>query len=428
MRPSKIDDVTKRDAFLSAWSSEDQTLSFMDLVRHSHKQDLIFSEKQHSMVSLWLRKLQQEKAVRKTRDGYQLILKPDEYRLFNNLNVLRKKYETSIFRGEVGGSIWKSCALSILGLPKEPLKDKDVRIAFNILLVRLGAIFSALEKLRNVLAKRAAGLPTAIDRNVDREVFFALLNKNIGQTGTTEELVQRYMERLAGLLEYREYFGMRWSRTCENRSVMIRNLQELSMDTQHLKQVCHNIRKYKNQLKKEGFHVDKHQLEGPYGLVARYKTLRGRAPSPLRSDKEDDEKSKLSLAILIKVAENLKKLNVDLDDFAIVLSHHPVTMPYFFTAEHVLYDAMKWATEEPTDEWLRTEWVQQKKMHENVEAVIAQYLIDRAYFSVEDYSQLRSRPWILKKLAKNADFEKILQIYGEKLSKQSHLSPPGFSL
>jgi hypothetical protein len=134
---------------------------------------------------------------------------------------------------------------------------------------------------------------------------------------------------------------------------------------------------------------------------------------------EVDTESQLRVAILIKVAEKIRKMNIDLDDFAIILARHPFTMDRYNSAEHSLYDAMKWVSEgPPKDALLKRVWLREKRECETNEAMIASRLLTSAHFGVKEYRSLQSKPWVLKELNKIASLEDILRIYERKLKQK----------
>lgn len=409
MRHSKIENPAVRDAIVAAWPSSDDELQFNDIVKHLHRKGIISSELQHATVSRWLKKLiENEKILEKTKTGYKLKLKPGEFQLFDYLNDLRKKYEGHYYSGEVGGWFWKNAAIAILGFSDEDPRNYDEAIALQMLLVRLGELFGALESLRNLIVERRAGLPMPMTDVVDREVFFALLQKSVSDEGTTDELVNKYRNRLRYSNIAEKYFPKEKPRS---------PLEEGPFDAHDIRQVLHDIRPYREWLRSEGLNIDKHDLEGPTGLIRKFEEVSTRVWSGKADYTSDDLdlESRLQTAILVKAAEAIKAMNsqFDFDDLAVVLTRHPSTMAPYYTAEHVLYDAMKWAIEEPTEDWFRGLWLQLKERLKTREAMIADYLVSNARFSVEEYRKLRAKPW-LRDLAKHADLDKILMIYEKK--------------
>lgn len=436
MKTTSINNPANRDTLFSAWSLEKPVLSFTEIVNHLHEKGIV-KKKHHKTVSNWLKKLIKEKIVKKVQDGYKLMLKPEEYQLFNYLSNLRNKYEGYVYHGEVGGILWKMCMLNILGFPTEIqaqiFKDQEADIALNMLLIRLGEIFGALEALRNIIVERMAGLPVSMVDIIDREVFFAFLTKSINEEGTTDQLMSRYKKNLKEHynIGYKSFFSTPYSHAAKTYFAHVdgNSSQHLSdglkayvENTEMLRQILRNVEDYKERLEKEGFHVDKHNLKGPQGLIERYFRASEKLETEKHSHKDVEVWHQLRDAILVKAAENLNNMGgFDLDDFAIIITRHPSTMDRYYTAEHTLYDAMKWAFEEPKSEYpfLKRGWLREKKKLKTLEAVIANHLFGVAHHSVEEYRALRRKPWVIKELCVRADFDEILRIYEKKVVERT---------
>jgi len=428
MQPKSISQLIK-DAIISAWSTENEPLKFNKIVEHLLKKGVIRSDKNHASVSRWLGKLESEKVLEKIEEGYKLNLKPKEYILFDYLNELRQKYKGRYYLSDIGGSLWKGAVLAMLGFPQEGAKDIETWLATEILSIRIGELFMALERLRNTILQRKAGLPIPMPDDVDREVFFAFLDKSIGEEGTTDELVKRYRKQLMKYydISYKMFstaFYASWAHNYFDKpkpkaSFFLEHLSETTSDLDEVRQHTDSL---KQGLAAEGFIVDNHNLEGPDGLLSKLesvsKKIFGEKPDYVSEDL--DLESKLETAVLVKTAEKIKEIDIDFDDFAVILTRHPATMSRYYTAEHVLYDAMKWATEEPSEDGIskgvfRQAWLREKAESKTPEVMISNYLFNNAHFNPDDYRDLRGKPWVVKELSKHADFDKIVSKYERKL-------------
>jgi hypothetical protein len=289
----------------------------------------------------------------------------------------------------------------------------------------MGEIYAAIESLRNVIIQRYAGLDAPMDEIVDREVFFAILKKNIEEEGTTEELVTKYRPQLEKIHE----IPHDWSHDSPYKKVVtnyfkakdnkLMFIQQLYTDIWYLKQIFYNIEGYKKDLKIDGFNVDKHELNSPQGLLSRYKALVERMEEGKYKAEEVDTESQLHVAVLIKVAEKIKEMNIDLDDFAIILARHPFTIDRYNSAEYTLYDAVKWVSEgPPKDALLNSVWLRERQECKTNEAMIASRLLTNTHFGIEEYRSLRSKPWVVKELSKIANFDDVLRIYKRRLNQK----------
>jgi hypothetical protein len=174
------------DAILSMWIIPEDELSFTQIHQGLLKRGIVQKREYRYKTARILKKLCKMKLVEKTARGrYRLNVEPDEFRVFNYLQTLRQKSETSQFR--VGGTLWSLCQLYLLGMPQSVLKYEDAKYALEILNVRIAQLFEALRVLANKVEKRKRevedgliGLPPKTARELLLELIPYYLGSRAG--------------------------------------------------------------------------------------------------------------------------------------------------------------------------------------------------------------------------------------------------------
>jgi hypothetical protein len=92
-------------------------------------------------------------------------------------------------------------------------------------------------------------------------------------------------------------------------------------------------------------------------------------------------------------------------------------MSSYYTPEHVSYNAMEWAKGPPQEEFLKDLWLRQYRQGKNFEGMVAEHLAEMRHFSVRQYDNLRSKPWVVRELSKYGNFDKIIEIYSRRKLK-----------
>ncbi len=413
--------VSKVDAIISAWQKEGEILRYSQIKQHLVKKQVI-GEKNDRTLSRWLKKLTEDGTLKKTQKGYALKMTPKQFQMFDYINELRQKFGNYIYEGEVGGLISHVCAMNYLNFDDTLLQENDEKIAFNIISLRLAELFSALHLLRNTILKRRIGLTQIdLDDTTVREIFFGLLVRSIGRPNATEDLFTRYF-RLFRRWE-KEAFRKVWKRNSPKITGGLFSNELLDFFLDDIHDDGKNIKK---QLKKRsGIDVDKYQIEE---LVEKYIDIQNWITRSHEKDlvekhwygltqEESELEGDYRTAIMLKVIEGLKALNTNFEDFAVILTRHPKTMDQYYTAEHILYNAMQWAKEPPEDEFLKEMWIEDKENEKTFEGMVAEQLITTGRHSVEKYSKLKSKPWVIHELRKLGDFNLILELYSKKLEE-----------
>jgi hypothetical protein len=416
-----------RDAIISTWQSPEEKIEYGQIKKTLVNRRLI-KETNDTSLTRWLKQLENDGVIKKLGKGhYALELHPKKYQVFDYLNELREKYGQYIWDGEVGTWISHICAATYINFDVTLLKKEDEYEAFSIISTRIGELFAALYYLRNAILERRGGLnELSLPDEVLREAFFGYLKMSINNTDT-EELVAQKGKLL------RDMWKRAFDQLYEKNKWSVANsvIENILIDQSFLEDILSDIEGYKRDLKKRSlFDVDKFNEKE---LMDRYlkldKTIQGHIDSISDneesnqiigfkySEKESETECTLRTAILIKVAETIQALNTNLEDFAVILTRHPSTMNRYYTPEHVLYDAMEWAKQPPNDETLNKLWQEAFKREGGFEGMVASQLADRK-FTLQQYKELRTKPFVLRELSKYGSFDRILSLYNRKI--QSH--------
>jgi len=414
---------SKIDAIISAWRGEGETLTFTRIKQHLVSKGIIRKTNDRSL-SRWLRNLVKDSTLKKTEDGYVLEMKPKEYQVFDYLNEVRQKYSHLIYEGEVGGWISHICALTYLNFDETLLKQVDEKIAFDIISTRIAELFWALYLLRNTLVKRRCDLKhLRLPDVVVREVFFGMLNTSIGTHRATDEIVNKYLHSLNQ--SWKPHFHRLWKTNKPEREKLDYTL--LLQEDFFLDAIPDDIESYKRHLKKTAsLDINKYtvkQLIDKFIDINKWieknhaKEMREKHGYMLTAE-ESELESNCRRAILAKVAEKIKRLGTNLEDFAVILTRHPATMDQYYTPEHILYEAMDWAKGPPKDEFLKKLWYEIHEQEKTFEGMVAWRLVNMGGLNIQKYENLRHKPWVARKLAKLGDFDKILELYTKKLKER----------
>jgi len=410
------------DAILSAWTREEESLSYSRIKRHIVGKGIIKKTNDRSL-SRWLKNLTDKGILKKTEEGYFLEMKPKAYQVFDYLSELRRKYDNYIYEGEVGGLISHVCALTYLNFDETLLQKDDERQAFDTISVRLAELFWALYELRNAILKRRCGLAQLkLPDDVIRETLFGMLTSSIGEHHATEEIVEKYSTVLRP--REKQVFDNLWKTNKPSRKVdyVDRLDHELFFD-----KIEENLESYKKELKKTAsIDLEKYTVEE---LIKKFVQInewiqRNHAKemqekhSFAYTQEESELEANYRTAILTKVAEAIKALETSLEDFAVVLTRHPATMNQYFTPEHILYEAMEWARAPPKDEFLKNLWQETLDEEKTFESMVAERISHYRSINIKTLEELRSRPWVQRELSKFGNFDKIIKLYKSKIKKQ----------
>jgi len=411
--------ASKIDAIISAWRNEGDILPYSRIKWHLVNKGIIRETNDRSL-SRWLKNLVEDGILEKTKKGYILKMKPKAYQVFDYLNELRQKFEDKIYEGEVGGFFSHICAMTYLNFDETLLQEIDERIAFDIISVRLAELFSALYLLKNTVLKRRVGLNQIdlADETV-RETFFGLLIESISRHNATENIVKRFSNSLREPEKKRFREVWKKNRPKTGKESLNEHIWDFFLDS-----IQGNVKRSRKQLKKTaGINIDRYDIEQ---LIEKYIEIQKWIEKNHEKEllerhgysytKEESElEATYRRAILIKVIEGIQALNTNFEDFAVILTRHPATMNQYYTAEHILYNAMEWAKKPPEDEFSKEIWIEDKEKEKTFEGMVAERLINTGRLSVEEYSKLRSKPWVIRELKKFGDFDLILKIYSKKL-------------
>jgi hypothetical protein len=418
---------SKRDATISAWQHEGEILTYKKIKQHLVSKKVI-KETNDSSLSRWLKSLEREGILKKVERGYQLELKPKTYQVFDYINELRQKYSPYIWEGEVGGLISHVSASTYVNFDANLLQEDDEKEAFSTLSIRIAELFYALYDLRNTILKRRCGLrDLRLPDEVVREVFFSFMANSIGSHCATEELVKKYCKFIRNPMKsgFRKFFNRnKWIPDKKNMAY------ESLLDEIVLEEILPDVKGYKEHLKKEAFiDIDKYSEDE---LIEKFIRINQKIEENherelvlarekgeggfMLTNEESELEGNYRMAILTKVAECIKAQKTDLEDFAIILTRHPSTMSRYYTPEHVLYNAMEWAKNPPEDEALKDLWLRTYKQEKSFEGMVAEHLATMSRFSVRQYENLRSKPWVIKELSKYGNFDVVIELYTQKLT------------
>jgi hypothetical protein len=409
------------DALFSTWGPNEECLTYTQIKQRSVEKGIIKKTNDRSL-SRWLSQLVKSGMLKKTENGYMLETKPKAYQVFDYLSELRQKYPKYIYEGEVGGWFSHTCALTYLNFDETLIQKVDEKMAFDVISTRIGELFGALYLLRNDILNRRCGL-TQLELNdeVVREAFFGLLNKSIGEHCETEKLVKENMTQF-GEFE-KKVFNPIWE---ENKPKgEIDYFYRLANDLFNNK-IEKNPDNYKKSLKNELFDIDKYSIEELIDKYVAINKLIKEKHKPKNdkllqsyslSKKESSLEHNYRTAILIKVAECVKALETNTEDFGVIITRHPATMNEYFTPEHILYESMKWAAKPPQEDFLKKAWQEARDEEKTFESMVADRLSMYNNLNKEIIEGLRLKPWVKNELSKLGNFDEILRIYVQKRKK-----------
>ncbi len=410
------------DSILSTWALGDECLTYSQIKQRSVAKGLI-TETNDRSLSRWLGNLVKNGTLRKTQEGYFLETKPKAYQVFDYLSELRHKYPNYIYEGEVGGWISHVCALTYLNFDETLIQKFDEKLVFDIISTRIGELFGSLYLLKNDILKRRCGLAQLrLNDEVVREALFGLLNKSIGEHHETGDLVKKYLHYL-GETE-KKMFDLVWEQNKPKGHFDY--IDYLGQDF-FFENVEEDPQSYKKFLKAESRKIDKYSIEE---LIDKYTRIQQSIEQKHKPDnpKEEhgygltEEESELEntyrTAIQVKVAEGIKALETNTEDFAVILTRHPATMNQYFTPEHILYESMKWAASPPEEDFLKKLWQEIRDEEKTFEAMVAARLSQYNSLTRENIEALKSKFWVKNELCKLGSFDEILRLYAEKRSKR----------
>jgi len=411
MQPSKV------EAILSAWQKEGEILPYSQIKQFVVNRKLI-KETNDRSLSRWLKNLVEDGTLKKTSEGYALEMKPKEYQVFDYINELKQKYGRYVYEGEVGGFFSHVCASTYLNFDETLLQEIDEKIAFDVLSVRIAEIFWALYMLRNTVIKRRCGLSKLqLPEEVVHEVFVGILNRII-ERRPISELMKKYGRDFNP--QEKERFGRLWG---NNRPKSVFDYADFLGEDFFFDKVPEDLKRSKMHLKKTAsIDVDKHSIEELMEKFVRInERIREKHEKEMREQhgfmltKEESElESNYRMAILTKVAEAIKALGTNLEDFAVILTRHPATLNQYYTPEHILHEAMEWAKKPPEDEWGKDIWKEIHDEEQTFEGMIAERLVTFGRFSVRTFAKMRTLPWVRMELSKYGDFGTVLKLYSRK--------------
>lgn len=412
------------DAILSTWAPTDQYLTYSQIKQRLVEKNLIKATNDRSL-SRWLNKLTKEGTLRKTNDGYYLETKPKGYQVFDYLAELRQKFPNYIYEGEVGGWISRLCASTYLNFDDTQIQKIDEKLSFGLISTRLGELFEALYFLRNDVLKRRCGLAQLKLKDiVIREALFGLLTKSIGEHQATEELVEKYIHLLRS--PEKKIFDFVWE---VNKPVEDFDYVSHLADDFFFENVEKDPLGYKRELKTDSLKkIDKYTIEELiYKYIKIQKNIRKKYELCINKEEEFSysltaEESELEntyrTAILVKVAEKLKSLETNTEDFAVILTRHPATMNQYYTPEHILYESMQWAAKPPEEDFLKKVWQETHDEEKTFESMVAERLSIYNSLNKEVLESLKTKPWVRNELSKLGDYNEIIRIYIAKREEQ----------
>lgn len=419
-----VNNIVRReiiDAILSTWTPADKYLTYSQIKQRAVEKKLIKATNDRSL-SRWLNNLRKEGVLKKTEEGYYLETKPKAYQVFDYLSEIRQKFPNYIYEGKVGSWISHICASTYLNFDETLIQNIDERLAFDVISTRMGELFESLYILRNDILKRRCGLShLKLNDVVVRETLFGFLTKSIAEHQATEEITEKYL-RLFGKTEKKMF-------DC----ILEANKPKADFDyVDHLGQdyffenVEEDPQSYKGFLKAESLKIDKYSIEE---LIDKYTKIQKSIEENHKPDNPQEEfsysltkeESELEntyrTAILVKVAEGMKALQTNTEDFAVILTRHPATMNQYYTPEHILYESMQWAAKPPEEEFLKKVWQETRDEEKTFESMVAERLSMYNNLNKEIIASLKSKPWVKNELSKLGDFNEILRLYNKKRSK-----------
>jgi hypothetical protein len=404
------------DAILSSWAPTDERLTYSQIKQRLVEKNLIKATNDRSL-SRWLNELTKEGTLRKANEGYYLETKPKGYQVFDYLAELRQKFPDYIYEGEVGGWISHLCASTYLNFDDTLIQKIDEKLVFDLISTRMGELFEALYILRNDILKRRCGLAQLkLDDIVVREALFGLLTKSIGEHQATEELVEKYIHLFRS--PEKKMFNFVWE---VNKPVEDFDYVSHLADDFFFENVEKDPLGYKRELKESLKKSDKYSIEE---LIDKYIKIQKNIVKKHESGANKEEEFGYSLtteeselentyrtAILVKVAESIKALETNTEDFAVILTRHPATMNQYYTPEHILYESMQWAAKPPGEEFLKKVWQETRAEEKTFESMAAERLSMYNSLNKEILESLKSKPWVKNELSKLGDFDEIIRLY-----------------
>lgn len=174
------------DALLSMWAIPEDEMNFTQLHRGLVRKGIVQKVEYRYKTDRILKKLCKMKLIKKIGRGrYRLNVEPDEFRIFDYLQSLRQRSESSQF--QVGGSLWSLCELYFLGMPQSISKYVDVEYALEILNIRIARLFEAARVLANEVVRVGKDRKTSsknrllpLPPNVIRELLLELIPYYLG--------------------------------------------------------------------------------------------------------------------------------------------------------------------------------------------------------------------------------------------------------
>jgi hypothetical protein len=404
---------------LTAWNSEGEILSYMQIKRCAISKGII-SETNDRSLSRWLKKLVREDLLEKAEKGYSLKAKPKVYQVFDYINELRQKSADQIYDGEVGGIFSHICASTYLSFDENLIKTREERIAFDTISVRIGELFWALYELRNALLKRNCGLPDLkLPDEVIRETFLGMLVEGAWKHLETEELVSIYSKHMIPAqkrtLDYLLDINRRKSKV-RDESLLEPSLffDEIEKDPESFKRALK--KRASIDLDKDSAEELLEKLVGIIDWIHRNHEKEIKEKHGFSYTKEESElESNYRTAVLTKVAEGIRARHSTTQDFAIILTRHPATLNDYYTPEHILHEAIEWAKKPPEDEWGKRIWKESLDDEKTFEGMVAEHLVTFGWrHPAKVYAKMRSALWLERDLTEKGDFDTILRLYSQK--------------
>lgn len=415
MEVSKVD-----DAILSAWKDKGEVLTYSKIKRHLVAKGIITKTNDRS-PSRWLKRLVEKSVLKRASRGYILEMKPKAYQVFDYLSEIREKYGRYIYEGEVGGFISHIDAATYLNFDDTLLRERDEKIALNVISVRMAELFWALYSLRNTVIKRRCGLDELeLPEEIVREIVFAALRRSNEHT-STDELVQKYFQYL---YPYEKEALSKFAQA--NNPKTAAPFMHLVGEDFFLDEMPKDLKEIRKHLKRTAsIDIDRYtidELKDKFVQISEW--IEKKHQKEMREQngymytrEESELEANYRMAIQAKVLEGIKALGTNLEDFAVILTRHPATMNQYYTPEHILYEAFEWAKKAPEDdEWGKRLWQEIHNEEKTFEGMVAERLNIFRRFDSGTYAKFRTLPWVKRELSKYGDFNTILKLYSKKHS------------
>jgi hypothetical protein len=195
-----------------------------------------------------------------------------------------------------------------------------------------------------------------------------------------------------------------------------------------LKNIQQHIDEYEETVKKH-----KIRVHNTKSLVSEFRSTRERVhdyerrifekadeeekPEPF-SKEESELRSKLNilrLALRVRIAQNMKQMKADLDDFAVILTRHAQSTSNW-TIEHELYTT--WKAIKDTKEGKSPHSVYEIYRQEILKDPlwVLAYIVATNHVATEELEKLKEKPWVQIEFGK--EYDSFLKYYAQELKKE----------